>query len=101
MSIGKFGTDSGTMVGKRKSDVYCNKTTQLQPPPPDVQLSTFQSWEAVGNWYNALQMERAKPTPEIRAKAEELTKLAKDDNARLQAIYEYVSTQFRYIGVDF
>jgi tetratricopeptide (TPR) repeat protein/transglutaminase-like putative cysteine protease len=70
-------------------------------PPPDVQLSTFQTWEAVGNWYNTLQTERAKPTPEIRAKAEELTKLAKDDNARLQAIYDYVSTHFRYIGVDF
>jgi len=70
-------------------------------PPPDIQLSTFQSWEEVGNWYNALQMERVKPTPEIRAKAEELTKDAKDDNAKLQAIYNYVSTQFHYIGVDF
>jgi len=46
-------------------------------------------------------MERVKPTPEIRAKAEELTKDAKDDNAKLQAIYNYVSTQFHYIGVDF
>ncbi|HLH34165.1 MAG TPA: DUF3857 domain-containing protein [Alloacidobacterium sp.] len=70
-------------------------------PPPDVQISTFQSWEDVGNWYNGLQQERIKPGPEIRAKAEELTKNAKDDSAKLQAIYNYVSTQFHYIGVSF
>ena len=70
-------------------------------PPFDIQISTFQSWEEVGNWYNRLQQERVKPTAEIRAKAAELTKDAKDDNARLQAIYNYVSTQFHYIGVDF
>jgi tetratricopeptide (TPR) repeat protein/transglutaminase-like putative cysteine protease len=70
-------------------------------PPPDVQLSSFQSWEEIGAWYNGLQLERVKPSPAIRAKAAELTKNAADDNAKLHAIYNYVSTQFRYIGVGF
>jgi hypothetical protein len=48
-----------------------------------------------------LQQERVKPTPEIRAKAAELTKGASDDNAKLRAIYNYVSTEFRYIGIAF
>jgi tetratricopeptide (TPR) repeat protein len=70
-------------------------------PAPDIQLSSFQSWEEIGAWYGSLQQERVKPSPEIRAKAAELTKNATDDNAKLRAIYNYVSTQFRYIGVAF
>ncbi len=70
-------------------------------PAPDIQLSSFQSWEEVGAWYGGLQQERVKPSLEIRAKAAELTKNATDDNAKLHAIYNYVSTQFRYIGVAF
>jgi len=48
-----------------------------------------------------LQQDRAKPSPEIRAKAVELTKSAQDEDAKLRAIYDYVSTHFRYIGVSF
>jgi tetratricopeptide (TPR) repeat protein len=82
------------------------ETTQYQGargklPPADVHLSTFQSWEEVGRWYGGLQQERVKPTPEVRAKAAELTKDASDDNAKLRAIYKYVSTQFHYIGIAF
>ena len=86
---------------KKDQEEKLYQTNRGKLPPPDVQLSTFQSWEEVGNWYNGLQQDRLKPTPEIRAKAEELTKDAKDDKAKLQAIYNYVSTQFHYIGVSF
>lgn len=70
-------------------------------PSPEVQISSFQSWEEVGHWYGGLQQERVKPSDEIRAKAADLTKSAADDNAKLHAIYNYVSTDFRYIGVAF
>ncbi len=70
-------------------------------PQPDVMLSSFQNWEEVGRWYRGLQEERVKPSPEVRAKAAELTKGAADDEARMRAIYNFVSTQFRYIGVSF
>lgn len=70
-------------------------------PQPDVQISSFQTWEDVGRWYGSLQAERIKTTPEIQTKAAELTKGAPDEEAKLRAIYKYVSTQFRYIGVAF
>jgi tetratricopeptide (TPR) repeat protein/transglutaminase-like putative cysteine protease len=70
-------------------------------PQPDVLISSFQSWEEIGLWYGELQREKIKPTAELRAKAAELTKDAADDDAKLRAIYDYVSTQFRYIGVAF
>ena len=70
-------------------------------PQAHVLLSSFQSWDELGHWFQTLQQERVKPTSEVRAKAAELTKTAPDDRAKLQAIYNYVSTQSRYIGVAF
>jgi len=70
-------------------------------PPPDIQLSSFQSWEEIGAWYGGLQQERVKPSTEIRAKAAEFVKNAADENAKVKAIYNYVSTRFRYVGVAF
>ena len=66
---------------------------------PDILLSSFTSWDEVGQWYEGLERDRVKPTPEIQAKAAELTKSATDDQAKLRSIYDYVSTKFRYIGI--
>jgi Tfp pilus assembly protein PilF len=68
---------------------------------PDVQISSFQNWEEVGLWYWNLQKDRIEPTPAIRAKAAELTKGMTDDGAKLRALYSFVSTQYRYIGIAF
>ena len=70
-------------------------------PPPDVQISSFQSWEEVGRWYWNLQRDRIEPTPAIRAKAAELTKGMTDDAAKLRTLYGFVSMQYRYIGIAF
>ncbi len=86
---------------KKDQEVKAYQASRGKLPPLDIQLSSFQSWEEIGAWYGNLQQERVKPSPEIRAKAAELTKDAADDNAKLHAIYNYVSTQFRYIGVGF
>ncbi len=70
-------------------------------PPPDVQISSFQNWEEVGRWYWNLQKDRIEPTPAIRAKAAELTKRMTNDADKLRALYSFVSTQYRYIGIAF
>jgi tetratricopeptide (TPR) repeat protein len=70
-------------------------------PSPDVQISSFQSWEEVGRWYWGLQKDRVEPSAAIRAKATELTKGMTDDAEKLLAIYSFVSTQYRYIGIAF
>jgi len=70
-------------------------------PQPDVLISSFQSWDEIGRWYGNLQKERVKPDHDVEAKAAELTKGLTDDDAKLRAIYKYVSQQFRYIGVAF
>jgi tetratricopeptide (TPR) repeat protein/transglutaminase-like putative cysteine protease len=67
----------------------------------DVQLTTFRSWDEVGQWFRGLASPRAAPTPEIQAKAAELTRGARSDTEKIDAIYNFVSTKFRYIGVSF
>lgn len=67
--------------------------------PPDIQLSSFSSWEDVGSWFASLVQPKLALTPEIRAKAEELTKGKTSDDEKLHALYDFVSTRFRYIGV--
>lgn len=70
-------------------------------PAQDVLLSSFRSWEEVGRWYEGLQQEKILLSPEIKAKAEELTKGLPDDDAKLRAIYNYVSLRYRYVAISF
>ena len=68
---------------------------------PDVQISTFASWDAVGRWYQALEHDRRMPTPEVKARAEDLVKGRNTDIEKVQAIYDYVAKDFRYVSLSF
>ncbi len=70
-------------------------------PQPEIELSSFKDWEELGNWYQTLQRDRVKPSAEIRTKAAELTKGLNDENAKIRALYDFVSTKYRYIGIAF
>jgi Flp pilus assembly protein TadD len=67
---------------------------------PAVQMTTFGSWEEVGRWYAGLEKDRRVPSPEIRAKQEELTKGLTTDSDKIQALYDYVSKNFRYVSLS-
>ncbi len=71
------------------------------PPNPDVQLTTFSTWEDVGRWYGGLQKEPLTVTAAIQAKADELTKGLKTDDEKVHALYNFVALKFHYIGLDF
>lgn len=74
---------------------------KLEAPQPSVQLTTFHSWDEIGRWYSQLQAPQAGVTPDIRVKAEELTKGLTSDDAKIHAIYNYVATRFHYISLSF
>jgi len=63
--------------------------------------TTFSDWAALGAWYRGLLTDRLTPDAAIQAKVTELTAGKKTDLERAQAIYNYVSTRIRYIGVNF
>lgn len=68
---------------------------------PDVQVSTFTNWEQVGDWYSAIEKPRAAVTDAIQAKAAELVKGQTTDLAKVEAIYDYVTKNIRYVSLSF
>jgi tetratricopeptide (TPR) repeat protein len=84
-----------------EDDTDKKKKRRIQPEPPDVQMTTFASWEAIGRWYAALERDRRAPSPEVRARAEELVKGRGTEMEKLQAIYDYVARNFRYVSLSF
>ena len=67
---------------------------------PDVQLTTFVSWEQIGRWYASLDKDRRAPSPEVRAKAEDLTKGLDNELDKIQALYDFVAKNFRYVSLS-
>ena len=67
---------------------------------PDVQLTTFETWEQIGRWYASMEKDRRLPSPEVRAKALELTKGLNGDLAKTEGLYDYVAKNFRYVSLS-
>lgn len=67
---------------------------------PDVQLTTFESWEQIGRWYASLEKDRRAPSADVRAKAQELTHGLNTDIAKTEALYDFVAENFRYVSLS-
>lgn len=67
---------------------------------PSVAWTTFHSWAEVGDWYRGLALPRAQPDASVRAKADDLTRDAKSPEDQVRALYQFVSTKTRYVGID-
>lgn len=83
-----------------------NKKKDVKPAPkpdnkPSIAWTTFRSWQEVGGWYRGLAAPRAAPTDALRAQADEITRNAKTPAEQVAAIYTFVATRIRYIGIDF
>ncbi len=92
---------SGSHTQRDPDQPEKKRRRRRRPQPPDVQMSTFASWEAVGHWYAALEHDRRLPSPEVRARAQELVKGATTPMEKVQAIYDYVARNFRYVSLSF
>jgi len=94
--------------------VYTWTTSNTEPTKPtgtdvdtddkkkaSVQFSTFTSWQQMGGWYSKLAQPQVIVTPEIQAKADALVKDIPAGAARIEALYDFVSTHIRYISLSF
>ena len=68
---------------------------------PTIAWTNFKSWEDVGAWYRGLERDRTVPDEEIKGKVAELTAGKTTEEEKVRAVYGYVATQIRYIGVAF
>lgn len=69
--------------------------------PPSVELTTFESWQQLGDWYANLEKDRRVPNDAIKAKAAELVQGKTTNLDKVKAIYDYVSRDFRYVSLSF
>lgn len=74
---------------------------KAEPEEPSVQVTTFQSWGEVGDWYAKLESDRRAPDDAIRARVAELTKGLATSTEKLRAIYGFVAQEFRYVSLSF
>lgn len=87
-----------------REDTKKKKNSEKPKKPSDkadVAASTFATWDELAGWYAGLEKERRKPTPEMTAKALDLTKGDKTDNEKAAAIYDYVAKNYRYVSLSF
>jgi tetratricopeptide (TPR) repeat protein len=87
-------------ASENKKDDDEEEKDELDEIRPDVQLTTFQSWDEVGQWYADLQRDRVVPDERIKVKAEELIKGRATEKEKAQALYEYVAKNFRYVSLS-
>jgi hypothetical protein len=61
---------------------------------------TSGDWRAIGAWYQQLAQDRAKASPELAAKAQELVAGKTDFADTAQAIGEFVQQHIRYVAIE-
>jgi tetratricopeptide (TPR) repeat protein/transglutaminase-like putative cysteine protease len=77
------------------------KKKRAEEYEPDVQLTTFENWDEVGRWYADLERPRRAVTPDIDAKTKALIAGRTTDLDKIEALYDYVAKNFRYVSLSF
>jgi tetratricopeptide (TPR) repeat protein/transglutaminase-like putative cysteine protease len=85
---------------KEKEKERKRKKKRVDEERPDVQLTTFVSWEQIGRWYAGLEKDRRAPSPEVRAKAADLTKGLDSQMDKVEGLYDFVAKNFRYVSLS-
>ncbi len=108
-SVQPVVTKSGGRTVYRWTTSQLNPTSDKDKKPapspdgekPDVAWTTFHSWQEIGDWYRSLAAPQAVPSDAGRAQADSLTQGITAPEDQVKAIYTFVSTHIRYIGIDF
>ncbi len=90
----------GTTYSWHLANLPAQEREILGPPgqQPRLLISTFPDWAAFAEWYGRISKLTDEVTPELAAKAAELARDAKNDRAKVLAVYNYV-TALRYVAV--
>jgi tetratricopeptide (TPR) repeat protein/transglutaminase-like putative cysteine protease len=86
----------------RKDADPANKKPEAsgEPERASIRVTSFADWAQVGNWFASLEQKARAITPEIKDKARTLTAGRTDGLARLEALYDFVSKDFRYVSLS-
>ena len=67
---------------------------------PRLRYSSITDWNDVYTWYKALVKGRYTPNTEIEEKVLQLTQNLTTEAAKIRAIYHFVATNIRYVGIE-
>ena len=103
-----WNTAQLVIAPKRTADETTKPTPPRDPDEdadgrklPSVAWTTFHSWTEVGDWYRSLSLKQSDPTDMLRARAVEITQNAQTPQDQVRAIYDFVASHIRYVGIDF
>src|SRR3954462_4603075 len=90
--------DKDKLTAREKKQKHDKETKDNEFPA--IQMTTFPSWDAVGQWYAGLQRDRIVPNDDVKARALELTRDKKTQVEKFQALYDFVAKNFRYVSLS-
>ncbi len=67
---------------------------------PRLSYSSVESWEAVYNWYRDIAKDRYTVDQAIEETVEELIADLLTEDDKIRAIYHFVASQIRYVGIE-
>ena len=67
---------------------------------PRLRYSSIENWDRVYTWYKDLAKGRYTPDTNIEAKVQQLTSDLTTKAAKIRAIYHFVATNIRYVGIE-
>jgi len=89
-----------TREAKDTKDAKAQARKRDEPERAAIRLTTFGDWKEVGTWFAGLERPARKPTPEIQEKVRALTAGRTTDLEKVQALYDFVSKNFRYVSLS-
>ena len=67
---------------------------------PRLRYSSIQDWDSVYTWYRDLAKGRYTADTNIEAKVQHITEGLTTEEAKIRAIYHFVATNIRYVGIE-
>ena len=67
---------------------------------PRLYYTSIESWDSVYTWYKELAKGRYTADADIEEKVQQLTENLATEEAKIRAIYQFVATNIRYVGIE-
>ncbi len=69
-------------------------------PPGGVQNKSYSTWRDLGGWYAGLTRGRREPTPDIKSKVADLTKLSTSSLEKMRVLARFAQRDIRYVAIE-
>ncbi len=102
----KEHTEGGSKIYVWESENIPEILSEPYMPPwgdvtPRFYLSSFKTWDEIGSWFWGLAKTQFVADSSIEAQVKKLIKGKKTDYSKAKAIFHYVASKIRYVGIEY